>query len=464
MTPFVCSLIALSAGAAWAGLPTPENIWIGADGDWNEATNWASGQVPDFGSVGVFNGATVTATGLTLNNGSGLFGGTAEGASGDGGFHQIGGTSRWFVAGGLQAGVGVGTVGRISASAEAVVLGELLTLANGGSAYANFSGDSQIGARFIRIGAATPGSQSPADSSHGSMVVEGAGTRVFGSSLGNGAFLTMGTNGTGHLTIRNGAGFQARDTAITSTSMEGSSLTIEGPGSVFQFGSFSSPASMVLGRSSVVPDVLPVGDTVLTLRDGGRIENGAGLTGFNAVDVGTQSVVRGSGVIESRVNNLPGGLIDPGEGSMYGHLEVSGLLNNRVLPSTTPIFQSGTLHFDIGGTALHEFDRLTVGALFAGGTLEIALADAFVPVFGDSFEIIKITDQDAFDNPPNHFGPTGLGMFGDIDMPALSGGLYFDLLYSESGVIVTVVPSAPTLTILAIGSLSCSRRSRKSHR
>lgn len=74
---------------------------------------------------------------------------------------------------------------------------------------------------------------------------------------------------------------------------------------------------------------------------------------------------------------------------------------------------SSTLEIDLANTS--AFDTLIVGgALSAAGTLDVNLSGGFSPSNGDSFDIL--------DFDPNSVS----GVFGSLDLPALTGGLSWD--------------------------------------
>lgn len=94
----------------------------------------------------------------------------------------------------------------------------------------------------------------------------------------------------------------------------------------------------------------------------------------------------------------------------------------------------GTLILDLGGNLAGEFDVLDVtGDATLAGIIDIDLISGFVPVLGDSFEILTT---------PNG---TITGVFDTTDLPALAG-LEFDVVYNSQSVVLEVVMSAGGLT------------------
>jgi len=111
--------------------------------------------------------------------------------------------------------------------------------------------------------------------------------------------------------------------------------------------------------------------------------------------------------------------------------------------------ENGTLSIELAGTTVGEqYDLLSIGGTAdLQGTLSLVLLDGFQPSVGDSFDILE-------------FGSLS-GGFERIDLPALAGGLSWDLgqLY-ESGT-VTVVPEPTTMGLL-VWAFACLAWSRMS--
>jgi hypothetical protein len=90
-----------------------------------------------------------------------------------------------------------------------------------------------------------------------------------------------------------------------------------------------------------------------------------------------------------------------------------------------------TLAIDLGGEFTGQFDKLEVdGRLTLDGTLDIQLADGFMPAIGHSFDILDWTSRS--------------GQFDDLQLPDLLGSLSWDTsqLYA-SGVLSVVAPGLP---------------------
>lgn len=87
---------------------------------------------------------------------------------------------------------------------------------------------------------------------------------------------------------------------------------------------------------------------------------------------------------------------------------------------------SGILSFDVGEQAdLLAHDQLSVtGSATLDGLLEISLIDGYQPTSGDSFELLAAGNIE--------------GEFAAASLPELAGGLYFDLIYNATSVVLAV--------------------------
>lgn len=417
-----------TAGAATAA------DWIGGSGDWNNPANWASGVVPGDGqSILVANGGTIFATDLDIQAGSGGFGGSTGDAAGDGAFVQSGGSSSW-TGFGMQFGNGANTSGALTLSDAGSLQANILGFGNRGFGSGLISSSSTVTTEYLFVAGRGPGA-ARAFTSAGQLAITGPGTAV----RVTGAFgFEAGYDGSANITIADGALLETTDAVLVSTTAAGSSITID-----HATMRFSGGFGFDMGRDiSLAPDHPPVGDAVLTLRNG-IVED----TGFDGMLLADQSLVQGAGELRTDITVRQGATIDPGESGSFGHLSVSGLLDNA---PTGIIGQSGgTLRFDIGNADAH--DRLTVGALIAGGTLEVALADGFTTAFGDSFDLITITDQSAFTTLP-------IGAFDTVLLPDLADGLFFEVVYTTDTISLRTIPTPSTLALAGLIMLAPSRR------
>ena len=95
------------------------------------------------------------------------------------------------------------------------------------------------------------------------------------------------------------------------------------------------------------------------------------------------------------------------------------------------------------GTGLNQFDRLVInGAVQLAGRLDIDIDGGFVPVAGQTFDIITATG-----------GVTGL--FTTVTLSGMPAGLGFAVTYPTNAVRLTVVNATPyELWINTFGSLT----------
>jgi VWFA-related protein len=114
-------------------------------------------------------------------------------------------------------------------------------------------------------------------------------------------------------------------------------------------------------------------------------------------------VVQGSGNLDGDIHNN-GAVFMPG--TSPGRMAIDGGYTQGV---------SGTLAVELAGLALNDFDRLVVtGTVDLSGTLDVTLINGFLPVFGDSFEIISATRR--------------INQFAQVHVPAQGSRLYTNYL------------------------------------
>lgn len=129
---------------------------------------------------------------------------------------------------------------------------------------------------------------------------------------------------------------------------------------------------------------------------------------------GNGTVFVGTGPINGAVRNL-GGRVEPGNG--IGRLNITGDFAN---------LDEGTLAIQIGGTTgvtQHDVLALTRFA-FLDGTLEVTLANGFVPSVGNMFTFVTTAAN---------------GVFGEFENLQLPGGFQWDVDYLSSSVVLKVV-------------------------
>ncbi len=159
----------------------------------------------------------------------------------------------------------------------------------------------------------------------------------------------------------------------------------------------------------------------LTRLDGGDIQSSAPLE----IQGG---VLDGTGTLLATVNST-GGQVSPGLSP--GTLEITGGYSQGAGSSYT---------VEVGGlTPGSEFDQVNLtGTLPAtlSGTLDVSLVSAFTPSLNDTFTIMTF--------------PSRSGAFGSTNLPALGGGLQWDVSYGATSVVLSVGPAMSANLTLSI--------------
>ena len=148
-----------------------------------------------------------------------------------------------------------------------------------------------------------------------------------------------------------------------------------------------------------------------------NINSGATLhTNIGSFSNAASGIIQGTGTFKTGLNFTHAGSINPG--TSPGILAMTG-----DLPSSA----TSALNIEIGGlTAGTEYDRFNVSAEAAlDGTLNVTLINSFVPVIGNTFQILNYSSLS--------------GAFATENLPALSGTLAFSAVYSPTAVTLTVV-------------------------
>ena len=112
--------------------------------------------------------------------------------------------------------------------------------------------------------------------------------------------------------------------------------------------------------------------------------------------------VGGNGRVNASLQNQAGGTVSPGTSA--GTLTVDGNYTQDA---------GATLAIELGGSTAGTFDALNVGGIASlNGTLNVSLADGFVPSVGDSFQILSAGSRvGTFSNTPGDVLNAGLGKF-----------------------------------------------------
>ncbi len=425
--------IALTMSLAGTTLAGNTNDWIGSIGDWTNPANWSQGMPPGVSEYAIIaNGGVAEIDSLDLTLGSGIIGTTLDGRFGMGELIQRGGTSNWNGFGSLLLARDKGSFGALTLT-DGAQLNTQFALEIGwqghAEAYVNQGSIANVDQLIIAGRRYAPDRTYSATAS---LDVAGQGTLIRTTMGPNANGMVIGAGGSAQVTIRDGARIETTDALLLATTSEGSSLIIDGPESVLQI----TGVFFDTGRDINLPDDHPpVGDAVLTLRNGGTVDAQSKVMRF-----ASQSLIQGTGSLLGDVTNNEGSVIDPGEADQYGSLYFGGQLDNTVTHHSSAL--GGTLHFDIGSTT--DFDTLSVHDLIAGGTLEVAIAGDFIAEFGQSFDIIS--------------ADTLTGEFDLIELPELDGALFFETDVHAQGVTLSVVPAPASLLALALPMLARARR------
>lgn len=145
-----------------------------------------------------------------------------------------------------------------------------------------------------------------------------------------------------------------------------------------------------------------------------------GFVGTNGVD----HTIRGNGVF--RGNLVNDGTIAPGES--IGRIDTFS-------PTTLTQSSTGVFDIEVAGTGSSEYDRLTGAAAFVlDGTLRVSVVPPYEPQLGHSYTIISgIT------------GSSVSGAFAAIEGDLPGPGLDWELTYTATTVVLSVMPCALTI-------------------
>ncbi len=129
---------------------------------------------------------------------------------------------------------------------------------------------------------------------------------------------------------------------------------------------------------------------------------------------GSGTVFVGTGPVNGVVRNL-GGRVEPGNG--VGKLSITGDFSN---------LDNGTLAIQLGGTtAITQYDVLAMSRFaFLDGTLEVSLANGFMPAVGNMFTFLTTAAD---------------GVFGEFENLLLPAGFQWDVDYLASSVVLKVI-------------------------
>jgi hypothetical protein len=250
----------------------------------------------------------------------------------------------------------------------------------------------------------------------GTTLTIGPGITVTGTAPGVGIGSTLGN-------VIN-QGVIAFETAGQFIDVFGSGLQNQGTmrvlnGARFTIQGLANSGTLTIGTGSLV---ISTPGTVTVTQTAGLIDLRGGTLNVGALDV-QGGVVAGFGTIDANVTNA--GRFAPGvaTGDQTGTIAIAGNFTQTA---------TGVLAIELGGTAVTDYDRLTVsiagatvGTAAFGGTLEVALVGAFTPALGNTFDVVTFEGT--------------AGTFATVTLPALGGGRAFQTSTLATAFRLTVV-------------------------
>ncbi|MCX5670264.1 MAG: PEP-CTERM sorting domain-containing protein [Planctomycetota bacterium] len=193
-----------------------------------------------------------------------------------------------------------------------------------------------------------------------------------------------------------------------------------------------------------------------TLRTGGLTNNAGKNVGVGDGDLDVRGSVTNNGTVNTQAgctttfyNRVNGNGSFPGTGTVVFLDGFSpGLSPGEVAFGGDVRLAAGSLIMELAGLARgSQYDALDVGGTLAlGGTLDVRLLDGYMPLYGDTFDLLN-------------WGGVA-GEFDAVSLPALAGGLAWDAsaLYADGS--LAVVPEPATLALVALGGLALLGRRR----
>jgi fibronectin-binding autotransporter adhesin len=393
----------------------------------NSANFTTAGNFSNTGSLTVNGGSTFTVTGTltqyhsatnTLQGGIWTVGGTLAGAFGANGIETDAANVTLD---------GTGTFKNTTAGSNANGLVNLNTIASTGSLTLASSANFTTAGNFTNSGKLTvdPGS---------TFTVTGTLTNLSSGTLTGGTYTVGGTlqlassNGSiqtnaANLTLT-GTTYKINDgsnNALSGFDVNSGSLTLSAAAKLTTASStFTNSGTVNVGKGTT----LTVGGTGNSYVQSAGTTNvdgtlvAGGTTGVNLIG----GTIQGAGTIHSNTSN--DATMSAGDAGKAGLLSITG---------TYTQLSSGTLNANIGGTTVGTlYSQLKIsGTASLGGTLAVTLINSFTPQIGQTFTVLSAT------------GGLGGTQFSNTTI-AINSSEQFDISYTSTGVVLTVVSTTPS--------------------
>jgi hypothetical protein len=258
---------------------------------------------------------------------------------------------------------------------------------------------------------------------------DGTGGGVYRSDNGvlgvsSGVFLNGGTfdsSGTGSVTMT------TNGTAMLSNVTNIGTFGIRGQGGVVGLtGPFTNNGTILINSDA------SVFNAHIRFFDATEINGTGTIDMFINSDFGDAQILNDQGF----VGTIGSGQTITGSGRLQGEMNMNGTLNpgstfRQLTVDNMHLSSTSAFIADLGGLLPNEFDRLTMGGtdtLDLAGTLTVNLDTGYVPVFGDSWDIVS--------------GGTTTGVFDSVHVPVAPFGQIYRVIYEPSRVYVVLTCDA----------------------
>lgn len=256
-----------------------------------------------------------------------------------------------------------------------------------------------------------------------------------GDLINNGSFEVRGT-----FTFNGGDIVGNPISLINGTLLFGGAVTGNGNFLMFNGGSFGgnvspnavvrfvSPASgvRIVNQGSAPASINNRGELFFDNAAGGIVRLLAG-SGQTVIVNDAEGLISGNaeiGFTSAQETFTNRGVIAPGDdnGDATGLIHVVGDLN---------LEETSQLSFEIGGTAVDEFDRITsIRPILVDGTLHVSLINGFTPDLGDTFNILSSSGN-----------VSGLFLTDASQLPVFRANLDWRIDHNPNGVVLSAVES-----------------------